>query len=284
MEVLSRFLNRLLLSIFVIFSSTIYAGDYPHDIQRILNNKRIVIAMFEQDQPPFFRTSDKGELEGFDIELGKGIANALGVEAIFDRSPKTFNGTIDLVVNKNADIVISKLSKTLERSKKVLFTKPYVILRKGLLVNRLKLAQQKQGKSTSESIKTLTGKIGVIAGSSYVDFSRRMFPNTSIVEFSRWEEITSAVSQGELVAGFRDELEIKRFLKSSLNQAITLQSVVFKDTKDPIAIAVSADSRHLLYWLNEYLDSLNNNITADKLLDRYSYMFKENSDRSLGEN
>lgn len=259
------------LSLTILFAGSNYlmAGEYPSDIQKIIDKKEIVIAMYEKDQSPFFMVTKSGELVGFDVELGRGIAKELGVKAVFNRSPESFNGTVDLVVQKKADIVISKLSRTLTRAKKVLFTKPYIILRKGLLINRLQLARAKKGKSTFEFIKSLTGKIGVIADSSYVGFGQRMFPKARMIEFPSWEDITEAVINGEVIAGFRDELEIKKIIKSASDQVIKLQSVVFKDTKDPIAIAVSCDSPHLLQWLNQYLDSFNNGVTADKLLDKY---------------
>ena len=85
-----------------------------------------------------------------------------------------------------------------------------------------------------------------------------------------------AVVNGDVVAGFRDELEIKRFLKTAADQAIILEPMVFKDTKDPIAIAVSSDAPHLLHWLNQYLDTHDQNINADKLLTRYSHMMENN--------
>ncbi len=268
------FLTLLLLLSILLPSSHVMADEYPPDIQKIINRKKIIIAMFQRDQPPFFKESESGELEGFDVDLGKGIAEALGVEAEFNRTPETFNGTVDLVVNKKADIVISKLSKTLTRSKRVYFTNPYIVLRKGLLINRLKLAQSKKGKSTTTFIKSIRGDIGVIAGSSYVGFGKKMFPKAKIIEYPQWEDITDAVMKSEIIAGFRDELEIKKIIKSASDQSIKLQSVVFKDTKDPIAIAVSTDAPHLLFWLNQYLESLNSNMTADKLLIKFSYMFE----------
>ncbi len=266
---MTKIIFSFLLSVLLISSTSLRAGDFPTDIQKIIDKKKIVIAMYEKDQSPFFMTSKSGELVGFDVDLAKGIANELGVEVVFNRSAKSFNETVQLVIDKKADIVISKLSRTLSRSKKVLFTKPYIILRKGLLVNRLKLAQSKKGVSTFEFIKNFTGNIGVIADSSYVGFAKKMFPNAKIVEFSQWEDITDAVISGKVTAGFRDELEIKKIIKSASDQVIKLQSIVFKDTKDPIAIAVSYDARHLRFWLNQYLDTLSEDMTADRLLEKF---------------
>ena len=44
---------------------------------------------------------------------------------------------------------------------------------------------------------------------------------------------------------------------------------------DFIAIAVPWDSVHFLSWLNFYLKTLKLNLTADKLLDQYSEIFKK---------
>ncbi|MCP3927353.1 MAG: amino acid ABC transporter substrate-binding protein [Desulfobacterales bacterium] len=268
---MTKIIFSFLLSVLLISSTSLKAGDYPADIQKIVDKKKIVIAMYEHDQSPFFMKSKNGELVGFDVDLAKGIANELGVEVVFNRSAKSFNETVELVIDKKADIVISKLSRTLSRSKKVLFTKPYIVLRKGLLVNRLRLAQSKKGVSTFKFIKNFTGDLGVMADSSYVGFAKKMFPNAKIVEFALWEEITAAVIDGRVTAGFRDELEIKKIIKSASDQVIKLQSIVFKDTKDPIAIAVSSDARHLRFWLNQYLDTLSQDITADNLLEKFKH-------------
>lgn len=273
---MNRFLS--VLSFFMILFSFPHhspALDYPLDIQRIIDKNEIVVALYERDQLPFFKVDKNGDLQGFDIELAKGIAAELGVNVRFNRKAKTFNETVDLVVRGEADIVISKLSKTLARAKKVFYTKPYIVLRKGLLINRLRMAQAKKGRSSEQFIKNLTGMLGVIAGTSYVGFAKTMFPHVEIIEYPTWEEVVDAVTHGKVIAAFRDELELKKVIKHKPNAIINLQTVIFEDTKDPIAIAVSSDAPHLLFWLNLYLDTKNIDINADKLLDRFQFMFED---------
>ena len=60
---------------------------------------------------------------GHDVELARSIADALGVEIEFDRSPKTFNAITDLVASEKADMAISLVSRTLSRAEKVRFFK-----------------------------------------------------------------------------------------------------------------------------------------------------------------
>jgi len=177
-------------AVLTMFAGIALGQDYPPDIQKIIDRNKIVVAMYENDQPPFFKVNGDGQLNGFDIELARDIAKELGVEVEFNRSAKTFNQTVDMVVNKEADIVISKLSRTLVRSKRVLFTKPYITLRKGLLANRLRLAQATREIETTEFIKNLTGDIGVVSGSSYVGYAKQMFPKANIKEYPNWKRLS----------------------------------------------------------------------------------------------
>ena len=107
----------------LIFSSiALGADDYPPDIQKIISRNKLIVALHKEDQAPFFKVDRNGDLQGFDIELAKGIAQELGVDVEFNRDAASFNETVDIVLRKDADIVISKLSATLSRSKKVFFT------------------------------------------------------------------------------------------------------------------------------------------------------------------
>lgn len=250
--------------------------DCHPGIKRIKERGKLIIAMLNEDQPPFFMVNKKGELYGLDVKLGTDIANKLGVEVEFVRKAKSFDEVIDMIVRKEADVAISNLSKTLKRSEKVLFTNPYIILRKGLLVNRLKMAQARGDEDPIEFIVNMKGDIGVIAASSYVYFARSMFPEATIKEFKTKKDIISALEKGDILAAFRDEVEIKKIIRANPGISLDVQTVIFKDTKDPIAMAVSRDNTHFLYWLNEYLEMRDFNLDADKLLREYPEIFSSN--------
>ena len=259
--------------VIILTAPGVSSQDRHPGIQLIKDKGKLVVAMVNADHPPFFMVNEKGELYGLDVKLGKDIAQELDVKVEFNRKAKTFDEVIAMVVRKEADVAISKLSKTLKRSEKVLFTTPYIVLRRGLLINRLKMAQTGDDGDPIEFITNLRGDIGVIAASSYVDFARCMFPKASIKEFGTWEDVISALEKGSILAAFRDELEIKKIIRARPGISLKVQTVVFKDTKDPIAMAVSWDNPFLLYWLNEYLETRNFDLDADKLLSEYSGIF-----------
>ena len=86
----------------------------------------------------------RGELYGVYIALAKDIAAKLGVALEFNRNAKTFKELTEMVArgDVDVDVVISVLSRTLDRAKSISFTKPYVVLRQALLVNRVEATKK----------------------------------------------------------------------------------------------------------------------------------------------
>ena len=249
--------------------------EMPPDIQRILDRGTLVVALLGTDNPPFFM-GDMGEIEGLDIKIAQGLADALGVNLEFNRSAETFNQVVDQVYQLEADIAISKLSRTLSRAKRVRFSRPYVTMRQGLLVNRLQLAAQKnQGSQIIEAIRNFNGDVGVIEGSSYVGFIKQKFPEATIKEYPSWVNIVEAVVNGDIQAAYRDELEIKKVILKNPDAALRLQTIALTDTQDQIAMALPWDSQHLQDFVNQYLDTFNLDYTADAVLDEYSAALTE---------
>lgn len=250
-------------------------SEMPPDIKRILDRGTLVVALLGTDNPPFFM-SESSDLEGLDIKIAQGLADALGVNLEFNRSAETFNEVVDKVYQLEADIAISKLSRTLSRAKRVRFSQPYVTMRQGLLANRLQLAsQQAKGSQLIEAIRSFNGEVGVIEGSSYVGFIKQKFPAATIKEYPTWDDIVEAVVNGDIQAAYRDELEVKKVVLKNPDAALRLQTIALTDTQDKIAMALPWDSRHLEDFVNQYLDTFNLSYTADSVLDEYGDVLKE---------
>lgn len=249
-------------------------SEMPPDIQRILRRGKLIVAMLNQDNPPFFMADQASELIGLDAEVARSIAEQLGVQVEFNRSAQTFDQVVKTVYRLDADLAISKLSRTLSRAKSVRFTQPYVTMRQGLLVNRLQIAQQANGRNMSEVLRSLKGKIGVIRGSSYVGFTQKKFPQAEIVEFPTWSAAIDAVIRGDVLATYRDELEVKKIVLSKPDAALQFQTIALTDTEDSIAIALPWDSQHLLAFVNQSLETMQIHHTADSLLQAYAENWK----------
>jgi len=224
--------------------------------------------MYSQDVPPFYYVDKNHVLTGLDIVLIKGFADLLGVTVEYDRSAKFLDDVVDKVEKHEADMAICKLSLTFDRAKRVLFSTPYINLHQSLLINRLELSKQLNGRPQEQAIQNLTGKIGVVAKSSYVGYAK-YFKNMEIVPYPTWNEVLNDVLAGRITAAFRDEAEVKLIVRDRPDIALKLLSVVLKDADDPKGIAVSFDHRELKDLLNFYLTSLDLNLSADKIINDY---------------
>ncbi len=244
------------------------------DLARIFDRGKLVVAVLGRDNIPFFQSTQENALDGLDIQLAKDIAEHLGLEIEFNRSAQTFDQIVDAVFNHQADFAASKVSRTLKRAIKVRFSSPYLDMRQALLVNRLQLAQQMKGKQMIEFIRNLTGKVGVIQESSYVGFIKEKFPQATVVEYPSWDEVVQAVLDGEILAAYRDELEIKKVILRRPDAALKLETIALTDTRDPIAMVFPWDQLQLLNFVNQYLEEKQISYTADTLLEEYADMIK----------
>jgi ABC-type amino acid transport substrate-binding protein len=189
-----------------------------------------------------------------DVELAYAIANRLGVRAVFNRDALTFDGVVTLVVNKEADVALSKLSRTIRRAELVRYTNPYITFRQALLINRLEYARIGSEEQLPNFLRNYRGTLGVIVNSSYHTFALANFPNADIKTFPNWGEAVDALFNGEVLAIYRDEAEILIVNNTRKDASFLMKPVFISDKRDPIAIAVSMDAPLLQEWLNIFLD------------------------------
>ena len=223
------------------------------DIARIVNRGELVVSMLAADNPPFFSVNKSGDLVGTDVDLAKLIAKELGVPVRFDRSPKTFDGVADQVAVGQADLGISRLARTLKRGQMVHFSNTYMRLGHALLINRIRFAEVAGDRPLPEVIRNFTGTISVIAGSSWEEFGRRNFPKAKLVSYPTWTEAVDAAKKGDVVAAYRDELEVMQIVNNDPSLALTLRTVTFNDLESPLSIMVGIRDQTLLSFVNEVI-------------------------------
>ena len=248
-------------------------AEPPHPVwglQRILAQKKLVVALVDTDYPPLFITSKTGRLQGSDISLVQDMARELGVKVEFVRKTHSFNEIIDIVSRGEADIGLAT-SITLLRAQKVQFTQPYLTLKIALLLNRLKLIEHglaSELKALAE-LRHTTQPIGVLTGSSYAVYARKHFPQATVKEYPLLPELLAAVQRGDLLAAVRNDLTAKLYLHRHPEAILRLQLFVDQNTQDYVAFPVHRDRPHLLTWLNAYLLLKNVQWNSSDLVEQY---------------
>jgi polar amino acid transport system substrate-binding protein len=267
-------MKKLLAILLVSFSSVVYAQlptsavPLPTDIAAIKKANVLVVAMTKKDVPPFF-SGEGSDIRGLDVEIAQRIGVLLGVPVQFRRDAESFAEVVEQVRDGRADIAVSKLSVTGPRLQVVKFSAPYVKLRQSLVINRLWLSQNSQGREVYQVIRNFNGKISFIRNSSYDTFARINFPNATFLPEDKWDVIIDRVTRGDIAAAYRDEFEIKKIAFEKPDAAITTKSITISDSVDNIAVAVNPKAPQLLSIVDHVIKNEFNNIDTKKLMDRY---------------
>jgi ABC-type amino acid transport substrate-binding protein len=267
-------MKKLLITLLVLFSSIVSAQiptstvPLPTDIAAIKKANVLVVAMTKKDVPPFF-SGEGDDIHGLDVEIARRIGVLLGVPVQFRRDADSFAEVVEQIRDGRADIAVSKLSVTGPRLQVVRFSDPYVKLRQSLVVNRLWLSQNSQGKETYQVIRDFNGKISFVKNSSYDTFARVNFPNAQFLPEEKWDVIIDKVTRGDIAAAYRDEFEIKKIAFEKPEAAISTKSITIADSSDYIAVAVNPKAIQLLSIVNYVIKNEYNNIDTKKLMDRY---------------
>ena len=267
-------MKKLLLLLFVLISSVVHAQlptstvPLSPDIAAIKKANVLVVAMTKKDNPPFF-SGEGDDIRGLDVEIARRIGVMLGVPVQFRRDAESFAEVVEQVRDGRADVAVSKLSVTAPRLQVVRFSDPYIKLRQSLVINRLWLSQNSQGREVYQVIREFNGKISFIRNSSYDTFARTNFPNAVFLPEDKWDVIIDKVTRGDIAAAYRDEFEIKKIAFEKPDAAITTKSITISDSVDNIAIAVNPKSLQLLSIINYVIKNEYNNIDTKKLMDRY---------------
>lgn len=240
------------------------------DIARIVDRGELVVGMLKVDTPPFFMFDSQGQWTGLEVDLALSIAKALGVKLRINRDAGTFNAVVDMLARGEADLAISKLSRTLARSQTIAFSSPYLTLNHALLINRVKLAQLAHGRHLPEVVRSFEGSIGVIEKSSFADYAKTNFPRAKIEEMPTWNAVLAAVYRGDVTAAYRDEFEVKSVLKKDPSASLVLRTATLRDLQDTLGIGVSVADSTLLAFVNAFLEQRTEKLDVNKVLQALS--------------
>ena len=267
-------MKKLLTLLLLAFSSIVLAQlptstvPLAPDIAAIKKKNVLIVSMTKKDVPPFF-SGDAENIRGLDVEIARRIGVLLGVPVEFRRDAESFAEVVEQVRDGRADLAVSKLSITGPRLLTVQFSEPYIRLKQAMIINRLWLSQNSQGREVYEVLRTFNGKISFIKNSSYDTFARTNFPKAVYLPEDSWDTIINNVTNGKIAAGYRDEFEIKKISFEKPEAAITTKTVTISDSIDNIAVAVNNNSVQLLSVVNYVIKNEYSNIDTKKLMDRY---------------
>jgi len=190
---------------------------------------------------PPFSFAKNGEVTGFDVELGKLLAEKMGMTPKFVTNP--FETIIQGLTSSKYDAVIGSLTVTPERQQQVDFTIPYYTTGAQIYV------QADNTDITGPA--DLRGKsIGVVKASTFLAMAQKMTDKSKAIGFD-----SDVIALQDLVAGRVDAVITDQIVGGlAIKKGLAIKAVGEPFAVADQAIAVRKDEPQLLANLNKALE------------------------------
>jgi glutamate transport system substrate-binding protein len=208
------------------------------------------------DVPPFgFKNPQTNEVEGFDVDLGKFIAEDLGVEPKFieaisdNRIPFLERGTVDLI--------LSTMTINAERDMEIDFSEPYYIAEGRILVPK---------GSDIKGLKDLNGKrVCTALGSTYEETIRERAPDADLKLVDTYSECLELLQNEAIDAISTDDV----ILTGMIIQDDSLQMVGDPLTTEPYGVGIKEGDKQLKRFVDGVLEKVENDGRWDETYQKW---------------
>ena len=207
------------------------------------------------NMPPLNMTSKDGEIFGLEPDLARLLAKAMNVKVKFVTKP--FSELLPALQTGEVDMVISGMTITPERNRKVAFIGPYFISGKAFLtkIKTIALADEAEDANNPKT------KIVTLRDSTSQAFAEAFLDKTTLFTTGNYDEAVDMVLQDKVDAMIADYpicvVSVFRYPEAGL------LSVVTQLTYEPLGIAIPANDPLMMNWTRNTL----NNIEGSGILD-----------------
>ncbi|MGD8367897.1 MAG: transporter substrate-binding domain-containing protein [Desulfobacterales bacterium] len=229
-------------------------------LEKILQRGELRVG-FEAGYMPFEMTDKKGDFVGFDIDMAKEMAKAMGVK--FVPVNTAWDGIIPALLTDKFDIIMSGMTVTQERNLKINFADPYIIVGQTILLNKKHEGKVESYKDLNHSKFIVTSKLGT-TGEQAV---KRMIPRCTYKSFETETEAALEVVNGKADAFVYDLPYCVVF-----NAQQGAGKLIFLDkpfTFEPLAWAINKGDPDFMNWLNNFLRQVKNDGRYDRIYDKW---------------
>jgi polar amino acid transport system substrate-binding protein len=210
--------------------------------------------------PPFNALNAKGELEGFDIDIGNALCKQMKVDCEYVQ--QGWDDLIPGLLEQKYDVILASMSITEEREKQVSFTIPYysnMLTFIGRKNSGLKIAQDAlQGKS-----------VGTQASTVAAQHLEQHYKGIATVKlYGTQAEALEDLAVGKLDLVLGDNLPSYAWLQTDAGKNHEFVGE-FIDIDDRIGMAVRKDANELREKLNQALIEILQDGTYQSINDKY---------------
>ncbi|MCD4742635.1 MAG: transporter substrate-binding domain-containing protein [Desulfobacteraceae bacterium] len=216
---------------------------------------------FESGYLPFEMTSKEGDFMGFDVDMAKEMAKAMGVKYVPVNT--AWDGIIPALITNKFDILISGMTITQERNLAINFADPYIIVGQTILLKKGLEGEIKSYKDLNDPKYTVTSKLGTTGEQAI----KRLIPKATYKSFEVESEAALEVLNGKADATIYDLPFCVTFMAQQGKGNMTFLDTPF--TFEPLAWAITKGDPDFLNWLNNFLRQMKNDGRYDTIYNKW---------------
>ena len=205
-----------------------------------------------------FRNPTSGEVEGFDADLCREIAGALGVEPEFVEAISA--NRIPFLQEDRVDIIVSTMTRNEERLGQIDFSKIYYLAGQKILV-KSDSPHQTVEDLVSAGVKVCSGQ----GSTSETNLRDKGVEEANLVLFATYSEAAQALLDGRCDAVSTDDSIL--FGLAQQNEGLEVRGEAF--TEEPLGIGIKKGKEDLVTFINAVLDQMAANGRWAELYDTH---------------
>ena len=234
-------------------------------LDRVVESGVLKVAM-SVDQPPFNMRSRDKKVIGFDVDIARALAEAMQVKLEIVETP--FADLLGVLTEGGADLVISGMTITPERTRQVSFVGPYTLSGKSMLTTaRIKDVVEDVTVFNDPEIRVVALK-----NSTSESFVQRNLPEASLDTIANYDEGVQMLLTGRIDAMVADlpilKLTMLRYPGAGLSMIEPALSV------EPLGIAIPGNDEQFQNLVRNYMSTLDKTGLTTRLREKW---FEDNS-------
>jgi polar amino acid transport system substrate-binding protein len=209
------------------------------DLQQIISAGKIRIGV-PVDVSPFGSMDANNQPVGLDVDMAKGVAKALGVQA--DLVPITGANRIPYLLTNKLDIVIAAMGATPQRALQISFTSPYAALSEGVF------GPADIPVTSADTLGNYT--IAVAKGTTQDLLLTAAAPNAKIQRYDDDATAAAAYLSGQAQLLATADVVAKDLSDKNPGKALKPKFII---SMSPCYIGLPQGEPELLHWLDTYV-------------------------------
>ena len=238
-----KILKSALVIAFAIAATTSISHADKTQLQKIVKKGKLVLGTSGNMKPMTEATDDGKSAIGFDVDLAKTMATAMGVK--LEIKVMDFDKLIPALEKGKIDLIISNMTITPKRNTQIAFVGPYLTSGKCLITKEETLAKAEQ-----DELNKAGTKMVVLENTTDEEFVKAVLTDVEAVTVKTQDEAIAKIRNGEVAAMLSEFPICKSIITSNPDDKFVASFATL--TYEPIGVGIAPENTHLINWTQNF--------------------------------